>query len=51
MKRILTALLMALSFASIFAQGRMPVVKENIPLDSIRLSDPSVVSCPRFALE
>jgi beta-xylosidase len=44
MKRILTALLMSLSLASIFAQGRMPVVKENIPLDSIYLSDPCILA-------
>lgn len=44
MNRILTTLLMALSIGSIFAQGRMPVVKENIPLDSIRLSDPCILA-------
>ena len=44
MKRILTALLMSLSLASIFSQGRMPVVKENIPLDSIYLSDPCILA-------
>jgi hypothetical protein len=41
MKSILTALLMALGFASVFAQGFKPEIKENIPLDSIRLSDPA----------
>ncbi len=44
MKRILTALFMALGFASVFAQGRMPEIRENIPLDSIRLSDPCILT-------
>ena len=44
MKRILTTLLISLGFASIFAQGRKPEIKENIPLDSIRLSDPFILA-------
>ena len=44
MKRILTTLLMVFSFASIFAQGWKPEIKENIPLDSIRLSDPAILA-------
>jgi beta-xylosidase len=44
MKKILTTLIMLLGFISIFAQGRMPEVRENIPLDSIRLSDPAILA-------
>jgi len=44
MKRILITLIIALGFASILAQGWKPVVKENIPLDSIRLSDPCILA-------
>lgn len=44
MKRMLTALTMLLSFTGIFAQGWKPEVKEDIPLDSIRLSDPAILA-------
>jgi hypothetical protein len=44
MNRILTTQLMALGFISIFAQGRVAEKKENIPLDSIRLSDPAILA-------
>ncbi|MDA3880689.1 MAG: glycoside hydrolase family 43 protein [Prolixibacteraceae bacterium] len=43
MKKILTTLLMLLSFIAISAQGWKPEVKESIPLDSIRLSDPAIL--------
>ena len=43
-KNILTALLIALNFIPLFAQHWKPVVKENIPLDSIRLSDPCILA-------
>lgn len=42
--RILTTLLMLLSATTIFAQGWVPEVRENIPLDSIRLSDPAILA-------
>lgn len=44
MKRILITLLIPLSFTAIFAQGWKPEIKENIPLDSIRLSDPAILA-------
>lgn len=44
MKKILTTLFTILSFASSFAQGFSPEVKHNIPLDSIRLSDPAILA-------
>jgi beta-xylosidase len=44
MKRILTTLLISMGFASIFAQSRLPEIKENVPLDSIRLSDPFILA-------
>lgn len=44
MRNTLITLLMTLCIASSFAQGRKPVVKENIPLDSIRLSDPAILA-------
>ncbi len=47
MKRTLTILLMLLSFTSIYAQDWKPVIKENIPLDSIRLSDPAILADKR----
>jgi len=34
----------SLGFGSIFAQGRKSEIKENIPLDSIRLSDPCILA-------
>jgi beta-xylosidase len=44
MKRILTTLFLLLGFITIFAQGWKPEIKENIPLDSIRLSDPAILA-------
>lgn len=44
MKNTLTTLVLVLSCVCIFAQGRKPEVKENIPLDSIRLSDPAILA-------
>jgi len=44
MNRILSTIIISLGFASIFAQGRKPEIKENIPLDSIRLSDPCILA-------
>ncbi len=43
-KNILTALLIVLSFTPLLAQNWKPVFKENIPLDSIRLSDPCILA-------
>ena len=43
-KKILTALLIALSFVPLLAQNWKPIFKENIPLDSIRLSDPCILA-------
>ncbi len=42
--RTLTTLIMLLSLTCTFAQGWKPEVKENIPLDSIRLSDPAILA-------
>ena len=44
MKRIATTLLIVLSFAIIYAQERRMEIQENIPLDSIRLSDPAILT-------
>src|SRR6056300_847093 len=44
MKRIMITLLMVLSFISTFSQGFTREVKHNIPLDSIRLSDPAILA-------
>lgn len=44
MIRILAISLLALNLASAIAQNRLPVVRENIPLDSIRLSDPFILA-------
>ena len=44
MKRFLIVLLIAINFATVSAQGFRQVVKENIPLDSIRLSDPCILA-------
>ncbi|WP_303921436.1 glycoside hydrolase family 43 protein [Draconibacterium sediminis] len=44
MKRLLIVLFFTASFAPLLAQNRKPVVKENIPLDSIRLSDPCILA-------
>ena len=43
-KNILTALMVALNFTPVFAQHWKPEFKENVPLDSIRLSDPCILA-------
>jgi len=43
-KKTLITLLQFLVFTGIFAQGWKPEVKENIPLDAIRLSDPAILA-------
>ncbi|EAZ79838.2 glycoside hydrolase family 43 protein [Algoriphagus machipongonensis] len=44
MKNNLLTLVLAMFLSTAFAQGWKPEVKENIPLDSIRLSDPSILA-------
>ena len=44
MKKILTSLLILLTFINTYAQDRKPEVRKNIPLDSIRLSDPAILA-------
>ncbi|WP_372651527.1 family 43 glycosylhydrolase, partial [Draconibacterium sp.] len=44
MKKLLTFLFLTTTFAPLLAQNRKRVVKENIPLDSIRLSDPCILA-------
>ncbi len=44
MKKILIPLIMLLGTAATFAQNWIPEVKENITLDSIRLSDPAILA-------
>lgn len=44
MRITLTSLLVFLSFSVINAQNRKPEIRENIPLDSIRLSDPAILA-------
>ena len=44
MNKILTILLMLLGVTTTFAQRWKPELKENIPLDSIRLSDPAILA-------
>jgi len=43
-KKILTALIIALNIIPVFAQNWKTVFKENMPLDSIRLSDPCILA-------
>ena len=43
-KKVITALIIVLSVIPLFAQNWKPVFKENIPLDSIRLSDPCILA-------
>lgn len=47
--RTLTTLIMLLSLTCTFAQGWRQEVKENIPLDSIRLSDPAILADQKTA--
>ncbi len=44
MKKLITLLYLVLSFVFVSAQRWKPEVKENIPLDSIRLSDPCILA-------
>ncbi len=44
MIRILALSLATLNIVSVFAQGTLPAVRENVPLDSIRLSDPFILA-------
>lgn len=43
-KKILIGLIIGVYFTPIFSQRWKPEVKENIPLDSIRLSDPCILA-------
>ena len=42
--KIITGLIIALNLTSVFSQNREPVINEDIPLDSIRLSDPCILA-------
>lgn len=44
MKIIFSVLFFILNFSTVFAQGWTPEVRENVPLDSIRLSDPAILA-------
>ena len=44
MKKVFTALILIPGFASAFSQGWKPELRVNIPLDSIRLSDPCIMA-------
>lgn len=43
-KKIIIVLIIALNVIPVLAQNRKPVIKENVPLDSIRLSDPCILA-------
>lgn len=43
-KRIIAGLIMMVILSPVFSQYRRPVLRENIPLDSIRLSDPCILA-------
>jgi beta-xylosidase len=43
-KKIITALIIALNIPLVFSQNFKPEFKEDIPLDSIRLSDPAILA-------
>lgn len=43
-KKIITALIIAFNITPVFSQNWKPDFKENIPLDSIRLSDPCILA-------
>jgi hypothetical protein len=43
-KKIFTALIIVLNIAPVFSQNWKPAFKENMPLDSIRLSDPFILA-------
>lgn len=44
MRIIFSALILILSFSTVFAQRGIPEVREDVPLDSIRLSDPAILA-------
>lgn len=44
MKNFLSTLILLLVISPVWAQGWRPELKEDIPLDSIRLSDPSILA-------
>jgi len=44
MRIIFSALILILSFSTVFAQRGVPEVREDVPLDSIRLSDPAILA-------
>lgn len=45
MKQLIAALLFMLALQPLtFSQNRLPEIRENIPLDSIRLSDPCILA-------
>jgi len=44
MRIIFFALILTLNFSPIFAQEWIPEVREDVPLDSIRLSDPAILA-------
>src|SRR3989304_4822680 len=43
-KKLLTSGIITLNISPVFSQNWKPVFKENIPLDSIRLSDPCILA-------
>ena len=43
-KKIITVLLVAINISPVFSQSWKPVFREDIPLDSIRLSDPCILA-------
>ena len=43
-KKLLPGFVLVIVFTSAFSQNRVPQFRENIPLDSIRLSDPCILS-------
>ncbi|REL32848.1 glycoside hydrolase [Rhodohalobacter sp. SW132] len=44
MRLLFFALILILNFSSVFAQRGVPEVREDVPLDSIRLSDPAILA-------
>jgi hypothetical protein len=44
MRMIFSALILILNFSTVFAQGWIPEFREDVPLDSIRLSDPAILA-------
>jgi hypothetical protein len=43
-KKIITGLIIVLNLVPVFSQFREPVLREDVPLDSIRLSDPCILA-------